>query len=142
MSEKLRAPFVKQAKEVKSFGSGREGGKYTSYGIAVSDMERERTEFEEKNRNIIRTIQTTVVDAFANSSEYPGLIWSEFEVVVWLCFYTFSAIGLYEFVFISGNHFIKIDKDYLPAELAMIRFTVEKGIINQFYTPINPGKIN
>ncbi|KAG4078256.1 hypothetical protein HA402_003937 [Bradysia odoriphaga] len=117
MTAQQRGPFEKQAKESKC-GPRREAEKYTSQGIALSVIEREQKKLEQDNRTMMRTIQNTVVDAFTN-----------------------NTIASQEFIFISGNYFINIDEHYLPAEIAMVRFSLEHGIVSKFHTYVDPEKV-
>ncbi|XP_037038252.1 protein maelstrom homolog isoform X2 [Bradysia coprophila] len=117
MTAQQRGPFEKQAKEMKC-GPRREAEKYTSQGIALSVIERAQKKLEQENRTMMRTIQDTVVHGFTN-----------------------NTIASQEFIFISGNYFININEHYLPAEIAMVRFSFEHGIISKFHTYVDPEKV-
>ncbi len=51
-------------------------------------------------------------------------------------------MGSQEFFFVSGNYFINVNESYLPAEIALVKFTFETGIISKFHTYVNPGKFS
>lgn len=57
-------------------------------------------------------------------------------------FFSNQAITSKEFFFISGNYFTKIDNEYLPAEVAMVKFSFEHGILQRLHTYVAPGKKN
>ncbi|XP_065072585.1 protein maelstrom homolog [Ochlerotatus camptorhynchus] len=47
-----------------------------------------------------------------------------------------------EMFFISVNHFCKTHtSDYVPAEMAIIRYSLENGILGKFHELINPAKL-
>lgn len=117
MTAQERGPFEKQAKDSK-VGPKKEVEKYTSQGIALSVIEKEQKQLEQEHRTMMRTIQSTVVDAFTD-----------------------NTIVSQEFIFISGNYFINVDENYLPAEVAMVRFSFENGIVNKFHTYVDPEKV-
>lgn len=58
-------------------------------------------------------------------------------------FFCFVAMGSEEFYFISGVYFLKENENekYLPAELALVKYTFESGIVAKYHTYINPGKL-
>lgn len=51
-------------------------------------------------------------------------------------------MGSQEYYFIAGNYFCVSSDTYFPAELAIVKFTFEHGVISKFHTYINPGNIS
>ncbi|KAJ6633186.1 Protein maelstrom like [Pseudolycoriella hygida] len=117
MTPQERAPFEKRAKDEKR-GPQKEVEKFTSQGIALSTIEQQQRELENANRTMLRTIKEIVQNGFTN-----------------------NCIGSQEFVFISGNYFIKKDDIYFPAEIAMVKFSFESGVISKFHTYVNPESL-
>lgn len=148
MTAQERGPFEKQAKDSK-VGPKKEVEKYTSQGIPLSVIEKEQKQLEHEHRTMMRTIQSTVVDAFTNNSEFTScrscdgwwwyLVWLITQV--YFPFFSNQEIASQEFIFISGNYFINVDENYLPAEIAMVRFSFENGIVSKFHSYVDPGKL-
>lgn len=117
MTPQEKGPFEKMAKDSK-VGPQKEVEKYTSQGIALSVIENEKKQQEQEHRTMMRTIQNTVVEAFTD-----------------------NTIASRVFYFVSGNYFINVDENYLPAEIAIVKFSFEHGIMNKFHIYVNPEKV-
>lgn len=52
------------------------------------------------------------------------------------------AITTQEYVFVSANHFCltTTTKTFIPAELALVKYSVSLGCGNKYHTFINPRK--
>ncbi|XP_037051831.1 protein maelstrom homolog [Bradysia coprophila] len=92
--------------------------KYTSQRIALSVIDQKQKELDEECNTMIRTIKRTVAEAFVA-----------------------NTIASEEFYLISGNYFTKIEQEYLPAEIAMVKFSFENGITNKYHTYVAPENI-
>lgn len=114
----------------------------TSQGIPVSVIENEEKQIENARRTMTRTIKEIVSNAFNTNCMF---IWSisvaqiSFNIFF---IYFLQGIGSQEFFFISGNSFTNLDNLYLPAELAMVKFTFDSGIVSKFHVYVNPGKVH
>lgn len=50
-------------------------------------------------------------------------------------------IATKEFYFIMANYFIKTDDgNYVPAELAIVKFNFTEGVTDKYHIYLNPGK--
>lgn len=141
MNAQQRGPFEKRAKEEK-FGRRKEVGKLTSQGIPVKVIENEKKQLKNSTRTMTHTIEDIVSNAFKTNCM---LIWS--ISVAQISFnnffiYFLQGIGSQEFFFISGNSFTNLDNLYLPAELAMVKFTFDSEIVSKFHVYVNPGKVH
>lgn len=57
--------------------------------------------------------------------------------------YDFSPpeIGDQEFFFIAGNYFCKDNnQEYVPAEIALTKYSLNSGCINKYHAYLDPGK--
>lgn len=66
MNAQQRGPFEKRAKEEK-LGPRKEVEKFTSQGIPLSVIEKEKIEFESAQKTMMRTIKEIVNGAFINN---------------------------------------------------------------------------
>lgn len=137
MTPQQKGPFEKLAKEQKLNGN-KEEEKYTSQGIPVSHIENEQRQVEDARRTMTQTIKQIVDNAFINNSRLTRRenVRSFFKFDF---FPSIAAMGSQEYFFISGIYFARIKEDYLPAELAMVKFTFENGVVSKFHSYINPG---
>lgn len=68
MDAQKRGPFEKQAKEAKN-GPKKEVEKYTSQGIPLSLIEKEKLKMEQEVRDMKETIKKIVENGFINNSK-------------------------------------------------------------------------
>ncbi|KAI9588850.1 protein maelstrom 1-like [Glossina fuscipes] len=117
MNMEERSPYNEKAKEEKV--KMRKGGdKLTCVGTSISQMDRQKLELEQKEKQIKRIIEQTV-----RNSEKDG----ELEHKA--------------YYFITVNYFTKILKGnvYIPAELSVCEYSLKQGVSRIFHTLINPG---
>uniref|UniRef100_A0A1A9WKI0 HMG box domain-containing protein n=1 Tax=Glossina brevipalpis TaxID=37001 RepID=A0A1A9WKI0_9MUSC len=118
MNMQERASYNEKAKDEKI--RVRKGGeKLTCVGTPISQVEKEKLELEQKEKQIKRTIEQTVKNSVKDGNlEHKS------------------------YFFISVNYFTKPmndDRFYIPAELAVCEYSLKQGVSRIFHTLINPG---
>lgn len=118
MSPSQRAPYEAMAKADKL--KGKSGGeKYSSQGVPLSQIEREKREKELAERLMKKEIEDTVKDGFAN-----------------------DTLATQKYYFVMANYFAKTtDCDYIPAEIAVAEYSLKSGVNKKFHTFIDPGTL-
>ncbi|XP_061394810.1 protein maelstrom 1-like [Musca vetustissima] len=116
-----RAPYNEKAKCETSFmgsGGGGGAGKMTCTGVPISLVEKERLDQENKERQMKREIEATV-----RKGSKAGQLETQ------------------TYYFIMANYFTKTLKDgiYVPAEIAVAKFSLKGGVQQVYQTLINPG---
>ncbi|XP_049529523.1 protein maelstrom homolog [Anopheles darlingi] len=115
MNAVQRAPYLEKAKQSKL--SGGDGVKLTSQGIPVSQIDAERREKEEHEAAIINRLKAMLETASQN-----------------------DTLESLDFFIISFAYFcVNSDGDYLPAEMAVVRFNLKDGVHAKLHMLINPG---
>ncbi|XP_058453203.1 protein maelstrom homolog [Malaya genurostris] len=114
-----REPYNIKAKKYKAHPTDLIGERYTSQGIAFSQVEtaaqaRRKQEIETQ-KTIVDIIQTAVND---------------------------NSLEQLEIFLISCNYFcVTTSNDYVPAELALIKYSLGKGIMDKMNILINPQEL-
>ncbi|XP_075158623.1 protein maelstrom 1-like [Haematobia irritans] len=118
MDADQRAPYKERAKEAKMLFSRSAAEKLTSTGVPVSQIEKERRDQEDKEFRMKRDIESTVKKS-VNSDK----------------------LEKQSYYFIMVNYFTKTLKGgvYVPAELAICKFSLQDGVSRVYHTLINPG---
>uniref|UniRef100_A0A182KB73 Maelstrom domain-containing protein n=1 Tax=Anopheles christyi TaxID=43041 RepID=A0A182KB73_9DIPT len=118
MNAKQREPYNLQAKQdVTSPNSGK--GKISNLGIPITEIEQDRRTKEDKVQRQKTLISTLVKNAASK-----------------------NVLEKQEFYFISMAYFCRtIDGVYLPAELAVVRYSLEGGVKDRLHMFINPGRL-
>uniref|UniRef100_T1PAS7 PiRNA pathway germ-plasm component n=1 Tax=Musca domestica TaxID=7370 RepID=T1PAS7_MUSDO len=113
-----RAPYQDKAKEEKIMTSRNAAHKLTCTGVPVSQIEKEKLDQENKERLMKRDIETTVSRSVQN-----------------------DELENQNYFFIMVNYFTKTLKGgvYVPAELAVCKFSLKEGVSRVYQTLINPG---
>ncbi|XP_058820193.1 protein maelstrom homolog [Topomyia yanbarensis] len=114
-----REPYNVQAKKYKAHPTDLLGERYTSQGIPFSQVETaaqaRRKQEMETQKTIVEIIQTAVS---ANSLE---------QLEIYL---------------ISCNYFcVTTSNDYVPAEVALVKYSLERGIIDKMNILVNPQEL-
>lgn len=117
MNAQERGPYNERAKAEK-LRMRKCHEKLTCVGTPISEMNRQKLEKEEKEKQAKRTIEQTV-----RSSKTRG----ELEHKAYF--------------FIAVNYFMKTFEGgiYIPAELSICEYSLKQGVIRTFHTFINPG---
>lgn len=90
--------------------------KYTSHGIPIAEMDRQREEMAQRQRNAMRRINNIVVSNYLDGT----LAKTQFHVIM-------------------ANYFVKTTYGvYYPAELALIKFNFEDGVLQKYHQYMNP----
>ncbi|XP_050082177.1 protein maelstrom homolog [Anopheles aquasalis] len=117
MNAAQRAPYLEKAKQSKLNGGN--GVKLTSLGIPVSQIDAERREKEEHAASIITRLKAMLETASQN-----------------------DTLESLDFYIISFAYFcVNSDGDYLPAEMAVVRFNLKDGVHTKLHMLINPGSL-
>ncbi|XP_061403051.1 protein maelstrom 1-like [Musca vetustissima] len=113
-----RAPYQDKAKEEKIVSSRTAAHKLTCTGVPVSQIEKEKLDHENKERLMKRDIETTVSKSVQK-----------------------DELEKQSYYFIMANYFTKTLKGgvYVPAELAVSKFSLKEGVSRVYQTLINPG---
>lgn len=97
-------------------GSKTSPPKFTSHGILISEMDRQREEMAMREQNAKRRINDIVVSNYLD-----------------------GTLAKTPFHFIMANYFVKTTYGvYYPAELALIKFNFEDGVIQKYHQYMNP----
>lgn len=133
-------------------GGGSVGTQLTAQGIPVAVYAREeqqrRLDEETMRRRIGSMIQQVPLMTGNQSLHLQFLFWISFN---WSTEQSLTFIVCRQAAFPShplylmyGNYFYKDEKihEYAPAELAMIKFSFQNGVMARFHTFISPGKWN
>ncbi|XP_055541232.1 protein maelstrom homolog [Wyeomyia smithii] len=119
LSTDERETYKDRAKAYKQSPKLNFGEKYTSQGIPFSQIEREKQARLKKEQSIRRTVSELIQTAAGN-----------------------NALDKMEVFLISFNYFCKTTAEiYIPAEMAIIRYSLEQGVIDKLHMFINPGNI-
>uniref|UniRef100_A0A182PRJ3 HMG box domain-containing protein n=1 Tax=Anopheles epiroticus TaxID=199890 RepID=A0A182PRJ3_9DIPT len=119
MNAQQREPYNQQAKKESSAVNNRGLGKLTSLGVPV-------TEIEQQNRDLKSKVerQKTRISTLLNTAA------------------TKNALEKLEFYFISMAYFCRTHQgEYLPAELAVVRYSLEGGVKDKLHMFLNPGPL-
>ncbi|XP_013105572.2 protein maelstrom 1 [Stomoxys calcitrans] len=118
MDEKQRAPYKDRAKEELIMSSRAAAEKLTCTGMPVSQVEKQKMDHENKERQMKRDIESTVSKSVKNDN-----------------------LEKQSYYFIMVNYFTKTLKGgvYVPAELAVCKFSLLEGVSRVYHTLINPG---
>uniref|UniRef100_A0A2M4BMU7 HMG box domain-containing protein n=1 Tax=Anopheles marajoara TaxID=58244 RepID=A0A2M4BMU7_9DIPT len=117
MNAAQRAPYLEKAKQSK-FGGGN-AVKLTSLGVPVTQIDAERREKEEHAASIITRLKAMLETASRN-----------------------DTLESLDFYIISFAYFcVNSDGDYLPAEMAVVRFNLKDGVHAKLHMLINPGSL-
>ncbi|XP_035781819.1 protein maelstrom homolog [Anopheles albimanus] len=117
MNAAQRAPYLEKAKQSKANGGN--GVKLTSLGIPVSQIDAERREKEEHAASIITRLKAMLETASRN-----------------------DTLESLDFYIISFAYFcVNSDGDFLPAEMAVVRFNLKDGVHDKLHMLINPGSL-
>ncbi|XP_073825387.1 protein maelstrom 1-like [Musca autumnalis] len=113
-----RAPYNEKAKNESSSIIGNGPEKLTCTGVPISLVEKERMDQENRERQMKRDIETTI-----RKSVRTG------------------QLEVQTYYFIMANYFTKTLKDgvYVPAEIAVAKFSLKGGVQQVYQTLINPG---
>lgn len=114
-----REVYKNRAKAYKLSPKSNFGEKYTAQGIPFSQIEREKQARLKKEQTIRKAVAEVIQTAVGN-----------------------NALDKLEVYLISFNYFCKTSSEvFIPAELAIIRYSLEQGVIDKLHTFINPGNI-
>lgn len=91
--------------------------RYTSQGVAFSQIDKEKKTQLEKEKYTINTIND-----FVNGLTFP------------------NGLANQEIFFMMGNYFCRKVDCYYPAELGIAKFSFEQGVIKKYHLFVNPGK--
>ncbi|XP_073828405.1 protein maelstrom 1-like [Musca autumnalis] len=118
MDASQRAPYQDKAKEEKIVASRSAAHKLTCTGVPISQIEKEKMDQENKERLMKRDIEMTVSKSAQN-----------------------DELEKQTYYFIMVNYFTKTLKGgvYVPAELAVSKFSLKEGVSRIYQTLINPG---
>lgn len=118
MKPNERAPYDAQAKDEK-MKLRKNNEKLTSQGIPLSYIENEAKQKDLTERLMKKEIEDTVKQAYSN-----------------------DTLAEQTYYFIMANYFAKTLKGaYIPAEIALSKYSLKDGIINKFHSYINPGNL-
>lgn len=116
-----KAKYAERAKQSSYTGSGpkNEPVKYTSLGIPIKAMEREKNIKKEEEKKAKQSIDN-IIDLAAVENRLNTL----------------------EFCVMACNYFCKISNgSYIPAEIAVLKFSLQEGIIDVYHSLVNPGSL-
>ncbi|XP_062551943.1 protein maelstrom homolog [Armigeres subalbatus] len=114
-----REVYKDRAKSYKELPKQNYGEKYTAQGIAYSQVEMEKQQLLKKQATIRKTISEMIETASLN-----------------------NALEKLEIFFISCNYFCKTyTEEYVPAEMALIKYNLELGVLDRLHLLINPVKL-
>lgn len=114
-----REVYKDRAKSYKDLPKQNYGEKYTAQGISYSQVEMERQQLLKKQSTIRKTISEMIETASLN-----------------------NTLEKLEIFFISCNYFCKTyTEEYVPAELALIKYNLELGVLDKLHMFINPVKL-
>ncbi|XP_005187156.2 protein maelstrom 1 [Musca domestica] len=113
-----RSPYNEKAKKETSFDGSIGPEKLTCTGVPISLVEKERADQEKKERQMKRDIEETVRKSASH-----------------------GQLETQTYNFIMVNYFTKTLKDgiYVPAEIAVAKFSLKGGVQQVYQTLINPG---
>lgn len=119
LKESERQVYKDQAAAYKSHPKQNYGEKYTAQGVPYSQVEMEKREMLKKQERIKLVISEMIQTAVLNN---------ELEKM--------------QMHFIAVNYFCRTNSDlFIPAELAMARYSLEAGVQEKMHELINPGKL-
>lgn len=119
LDDEEREVYKEKAKAYKKLPRKNYGERYTSQGIPYSQVEREQRERAAK----IELIRNSIADRIQTAC-----VKNELETM--------------KVFFISFNHFCKTTNNvYVPAEMALVKYCLETGVIDKMHEYINPQKI-
>lgn len=122
MSTNERAKYESQSKAAKQQrdGTAPPGEQYTCHGIAYSVVEKARNDAETADRTMKSDIDTIVRNSYLN-----------------------NTIADQTYHFIAANYFCKTltENVYVPAELALVRYSLADGCTRKFHTFVDPGQL-
>ncbi|XP_061519567.1 protein maelstrom homolog isoform X1 [Anopheles gambiae] len=148
MNAQQREPYNVQAKQDVLNTSGGKG-KITNIGIPISEITQEKRDRESKAERLKKLVSTLVMNAaskngmcggnhrqaerVAHSADTHGRLLSAFLSAV---------LEKQEFYFISMAYFCRTNTGvHLPAELAVVRYSLEGGVKDKLHMFINPGRL-
>lgn len=113
-----RSPYNEKAKKETSFDGSIGPEKLTCTGVPISLVEKERADQEKKERQMKRDIEETVRKSASH-----------------------GQLETQTYYFIMANYFTKTLKEgiYVPAEIAVAKFSLKGGVQQVYQTLINPG---
>lgn len=153
MSKEQREPYEKRAKEAKTISKSnpKTHERYTSQGVAFSEIERQKEEAVKKKNDMVSRIKKLIDDGFMENSKTRHAFifriafvpFRSFLISFFLFFCClFTAIADQMFYFMMGNYFCKTHENlYVPAEVAVTRFSLKSGICSRYHTYVNPGML-
>lgn len=119
LSDAEREVYKDRAKAYKELPKQNYGEKYTAQGIAFSQVEMEKQQLMKKQETIRKTISEMIQTAVLN-----------------------NALEKLEVFFMSCNYFCKTSTEvYVPAELALIKYNLELGVLDKYHQLINPVRL-
>uniref|UniRef100_U5EVE7 Putative hmg box-containing protein n=1 Tax=Corethrella appendiculata TaxID=1370023 RepID=U5EVE7_9DIPT len=111
LSKEERKPYEERAKQHKKEAKDEPYEKYSSQGVPLSLIEKQQQEHIEK----IRSIENKICSSLQRS-------------------YATDSLDKLDMFFIAANYFCcTIDKQYVPAELGLVKFNLAKGIVDQLH---------
>lgn len=120
-----REPYNAKAKKNKAnpnfggYGGGGAGERYTAQGKPFSQVEMEAM----KRRQMEEQIRKQIVEMVETAS-------------------TNNALGELEVYFVSCNYFcVSLSGEYVPAELAIIKYSLNDGVMDKLNVLINPREL-
>lgn len=113
--------------------------KYNSFGVSFDELERRETE-EKKAHHIM---QMTIQDILQSAVENNGLSSIKLKMKAqYLRNILFTALNNLTFIFFSTSYFIQTsDYRIFPAEIALAKFSLAKGVHGTLHMLVNPGPL-
>lgn len=119
LSDAQREVYKDRAKAYKELPKQNYGEKYTAQGIAFSQVEMEKQLLMKKQETIRKTISEMIQTAVLN-----------------------NALEKLEVFFMSCNYFCKTSTEaYVPAELSLIKYNLELGVLDKYHQLIDPVRL-
>ncbi|XP_058814867.1 protein maelstrom homolog [Topomyia yanbarensis] len=114
-----REAYKDRAKSYKLSPKANYGEKYTAQGIPFSQIEREKQGRQKKEQTIRKAVSEMIQTATCN-----------------------NALDKMKVHLIAFNYFCKTNKqDYVPAEMAIISYSLGQGVMDKLHEFVNPGNL-
>lgn len=118
LTPEQKAKYKEMEKKCKADG-GPTVIKLTAQGVPISEVERQQREQAKAESDMKKKIQEIVQNSILN-----------------------DAIAVQNYYFVAGNYFCHHKTTgYLPAEIAIVEYTLQGGVINKFHSFVSPGSL-